>query len=66
MVGTRSGAARRRAHLTPFGRELSARYRAIEREVGAAAEEHIGAIEAALADEERTHKPAAAPITRRS
>jgi molybdate transport system regulatory protein len=67
VVGTRSGGRRGGgAHLTPFGRELIARYRTMEREVVAAAEEHVGAIEAALADDQRTHEPAAAPITRRS
>lgn len=67
VVGTRSGGRHGGgAHLTPFGRELIARYRTMEREVVAAVEEQVGAIEAALADDQRTHEPAAAPIARRS
>jgi molybdate transport system regulatory protein len=34
------------AQLTAFGRDLIARYRAIEREAAAAADRHLGAIEA--------------------
>src|SRR5918994_6404044 len=33
------------ARLTPFGRELVARYRTLEREVVATAQAHVGAIE---------------------
>ena len=43
--GRRGGGAR----LTPFGRELIARYRTLERDAVDAAKGHVGAIEDALA-----------------
>ncbi|MGH6900455.1 MAG: winged helix-turn-helix domain-containing protein [Geminicoccaceae bacterium] len=43
--GRRGGGAR----LTPFGRELIARYRTLERDAVHAAQAHVGAIEGALA-----------------
>jgi molybdate transport system regulatory protein len=50
VVDARSGGRRGGgAHLTPFARELIARYRTMEREVVNAASAHVEAIEAALA-----------------
>jgi molybdate transport system regulatory protein len=50
------------AHLTPFRRELVARYRTMEREVVLTAKTHVGAIEAAPAPDEATREPAEAPL----
>lgn len=45
-LGGRAGGG---AALTPFGREVIRRYRALEREAHAAAQAHLRALEAALA-----------------
>ncbi len=53
VVDTRSGGRQGGgAELTPFGRELVERYRAIEQTAVGAAEPHLGAIEAELKAED--------------
>jgi molybdate transport system regulatory protein len=52
--------------LTPFGRELIARYRTLEREVVMTARAHVGAIETALAPDGPTRGPGELHLTRRS
>ena len=49
QMGGRDGGG---ASLTPFGRALVARYRAIEREASAAAAQHLSALQAAAARRE--------------
>ena len=54
VVDTRSGGRHGGgAHLTPFGRELIERYRAMERDAVRATQTQVDAIEHALAPDER-------------
>jgi molybdate transport system regulatory protein len=58
--GRRGGGAR----LTPFGRELIARYRTMERDAVDAAKAHVGAIEDALAPDLQARRGDQDPISR--
>jgi molybdate transport system regulatory protein len=58
--GRRGGGAR----LTPFGRELIARYRTLERDAVNAAKAHVGAIEDALAPDPKARRGGQDPISR--
>jgi molybdate transport system regulatory protein len=53
------------ARVTPFGRELIARYRTMEREAVQAAKTHVGVIEEALAPDEPGSRHAGADRMRR-
>jgi molybdate transport system regulatory protein len=57
--GRRGGGAR----LTPFGRELIARYRTMERDAVDAAKAHVGAIEDALAPDPQARRGDQDPIS---
>ena len=64
VVDTQSGGRHGGASLTPFGRELIARYRTLEGEVVMTAKAHVDAIEAALAPDGPTRGPGELPLTR--